>query len=157
MTMLTPAISLWQPWASLIFVSDHGSRKLHETRSYPVPPHYMGERIAIHAAKRPISKGIDSDLELLCIDVFGTDFRKSLPRGAVLGTVLIDQWTATQYCGPETDVDAIAGDWTDGRYAWRLRNPMQLASPLPQQGRQGWFQVDLPEGAVEVRSDWGGD
>ena len=154
MTVRTPAISLWQPWASLIFVSDHGSRKLHETRSYPLPPRYLGERIAIHAAKRPVPKAIDADLELLCIDLFGVDFRSSLPRGAVVGTVMIDQWTATEFCGPETDADSIAGDWTNGRFAWRLRNPQQLETPLPQLGQQGWFRVEIPETAVHSRSDW---
>lgn len=44
------AISLWQPWASLVAVGV----KTIETRSWPAPKALIGERLAIHAtAKRP--------------------------------------------------------------------------------------------------------
>ncbi len=46
------AISLWQPWASLIACS----AKPYETRSWAPPSDYIGQRIAIHAAKK-IDKG----------------------------------------------------------------------------------------------------
>ena len=41
------AISLWQPWASLIAI---GAKSI-ETRSWPAPRALIGDRIAIHAAK----------------------------------------------------------------------------------------------------------
>ncbi len=41
------AISLWQPWASLIACG----AKPYETRGYPPPRELIGQRIAIHAAK----------------------------------------------------------------------------------------------------------
>lgn len=42
------AVSLWQPWASLIACG----AKTIETRSWPAPRTVVGQRIAIHAAKR---------------------------------------------------------------------------------------------------------
>jgi hypothetical protein len=46
------AISLWQPWASLIACG----AKPYETRSWAPPRHLIGQTIAIHAAKK-IDKG----------------------------------------------------------------------------------------------------
>ena len=43
------AISLWQPWASLIACE----AKRIETRSWKPPQSLIGERIAIHAAQTP--------------------------------------------------------------------------------------------------------
>lgn len=50
--MTVPALTLWQPWASLVA---EGVKTI-ETRSWPAPAALAGERIAIHAgAKRPLS------------------------------------------------------------------------------------------------------
>ena len=46
------AISLWQPYASLIAEGI----KVQETRNWAPPKHLIGERIAIHAAKRRLTK-----------------------------------------------------------------------------------------------------
>lgn len=42
------AISLWQPWATLIACGD----KPYETRDWPPPRELIGQTIAIHAAKK---------------------------------------------------------------------------------------------------------
>lgn len=44
-----PAITVWQPWASLIALGV----KTIETRSWPAPDRLVGQRIGIHAARRP--------------------------------------------------------------------------------------------------------
>ena len=44
------AISLWNPWASLIAIG----AKPFETRSWAPPAKCIGQRIAVHAALRPI-------------------------------------------------------------------------------------------------------
>ncbi len=41
------AISLWQPWASLLVLG----LKRFETRSFPFPGAVRGQRVAIHASK----------------------------------------------------------------------------------------------------------
>lgn len=71
------AISLWQPWASLLVTRQRVCDvydcarclaglhdrfrmvKRFETRSWPCPPKHIGQRVAFHAAKRkPTAEGI---------------------------------------------------------------------------------------------------
>lgn len=56
------AISLWQPWASLIACG----AKPFETRHWAPPPELIGQRIAIHAAKKigPENRDFAEDLIL---------------------------------------------------------------------------------------------
>ncbi|MCB1462115.1 MAG: ASCH domain-containing protein [Nitratireductor sp.] len=54
------AISLWQPWASLIAAGV----KPYETRHWSPPRELIGQRIAIHAAKR-----VDRDAAGLATDI----------------------------------------------------------------------------------------
>lgn len=138
-----PAISLWQPWASLIFTGD----KVHETRGYPAPEKHLGVRIAIHAAKRPIS-GLTLGLELLCCREFGAGGTFELPRGAIIGTAVLEQSFSTEEIEP-AHIDRICGDWTAGRFAWLLRDPIKLPQPVPFTGKQGWFRV--PSEVINVR------
>src|ERR1700731_1099317 len=44
------AITIWQPWASLIMIG----AKPHEFRGYPAPRFVRGQRIVIHAGARPV-------------------------------------------------------------------------------------------------------
>ena len=136
---MIPTISLWQPWASLIFTGD----KLHETRGYPPPAKYLGQRIGIHAARRhPTPAEMPMGLHLLCEREWGAQaaWRSSLPRGALLGTVLLVKATRTDAMVPGP-VDRVAGDWSHGRWAWELADVRQLPAPVPWKGKQGWFCV----------------
>jgi len=45
-----PALTVWQPWASLIAEEC----KTFEFRSWPAPKYVVGRRIAIHASARPV-------------------------------------------------------------------------------------------------------
>jgi hypothetical protein len=145
-----PAISLWQPWASLCFADDADLRKLDETRHWPCPATIIGSRIAIHAAKRFPSQ-LDEGLIRLCEAAFGVELWRDLPTGALLGTVTVDACRRTaDVRGDTTPANLIAGNFEDAtmvrgvarqRYAWRLSNPVRLAEPVPMKGRQGWFTV----------------
>lgn len=134
-----PAISLWQPWASLIFTRD----KLHETRGFPPPAKYLGQRIAIHAARRlPMPDEMSLQLHLLCEQNWGANaaWRTTLPRGVLLGTAVIVEAIRTDHRQPGP-VDLVAGDWTRGRWAWQLGDVEKLDAPVPWKGKQGWFAV----------------
>jgi hypothetical protein len=143
-----PAISLWQPWASLIFArqADGAQVKKHETRNRPAPAKYIGRRIAIHAARQPIvARNLAPALQELCSRHFGEDFAKTLPRGEVVGTVLLE---SSGMMGPtgaravDAD-DLLCGWWERGRWAWRVSAP-EVISPGPIiSGFQGWFRVEL--------------
>ena len=136
MTDTIRVISLWQPYASLIF-----SRRLkrHETRGWKLPDRLVGERIAIHAAKKKPSRAFErSDLGRLCAAEFGADWRETLPYGAIVATVTLGACYPTER-GPQTEADYLAGDWTPGRFAWRLDDASPLGDPVPTVGRQGWW------------------
>jgi hypothetical protein len=136
---MVPAISLWQPWASLIFTGD----KLHETRAYPPPAKHLGQRVAIHAAKRLVhGTDLTVGLSLLLERNWGANsgWRDQLPRGVLLGTAVLVEAIRTDHRQPGP-VDLVAGDWSRGRWAWQLGDVQPLAQPVRWTGKQGWFYV----------------
>lgn len=137
--MMVPAISLWQPWASLIFTGD----KLHETRAYPPPAKHLGKRIAIHAAKRLPTKGeVSALLGIWCDRTWGAGevWRSTVPRGVILGTAVLVEAIRTERRQPGP-TDLVAGNWGPGRWAWQLGDVRKLDAPVPWSGKQGWFAV----------------
>lgn len=130
-----PVITLWQPWASLIFTGD----KKHETRGFKFPAKYAGQTVAIHAAKKDAPR-LPLGLALLCVQNWGHFFRRELPMGAVLGTVTLVEAIPTDGADPGV-VDRICGDWSPGRFAWLLDDVHALPAPIPAKGKQGWWKI----------------
>lgn len=96
------ASTIWQPWATLIA----SGAKPFETRGYPPPQKLIGERIAIHAAKKPIHiamRGMDSPaVQTIAAAIPEEDF-PDLPLGAVLCTaVLTGAYQLGARCGLRT-------------------------------------------------------
>jgi hypothetical protein len=132
-----PVISLWQPYASLIFAGI----KQHETRGFEPPLKYIGGYIGIHAtATFPAAKYISEELHELCLDEFGCSYNFTLPLGAILGTVLLSGGVPTATTCAASPADRIAGDWSPGRYAWPLSEVRKLPIPIPAKGKQGWWR-----------------
>jgi len=132
-------ISLWQPYASLIF---ERRLKRHETRHWKLPAHIVGERVAVHAAKKKPARSFEaSPIGQLCARTFGADWRDELPYGAIVGTVVLGACYPTER-GPATEADFLAGNWDPGRFAWRLDDPHRLGDPVTVPGRQGWWHVN---------------
>jgi len=123
------AISLWQPWASLIA----DGRKKVETRHWSPPKMYAGTRIAIHAARK-IDKEAARD--------FGYD-PETIPRGALVATVVLIGWiqfteeNVMQFSAEEK----LYGDFHCERYGWFLRDAIKLDPPVPCKGLQKFFFV----------------
>jgi hypothetical protein len=114
-----PAISLWQPWASA-WISP---LKHHETRSWET---LRRGPLVVHASKaRTALRFIEGPLERSLVDHFGPNWRTEIPFGALIGTVeLIDcerigETFVSSGATPVDDADHAAGDWTEGRFAWR--------------------------------------
>jgi hypothetical protein len=153
------ALSLWQPWATLVVAG----AKRFETRSWATS--YRGP-LLIHAAKK---KDIDS-LELCKAEPFrsalitaGIDFIRNLPFGALLGTVelvrclrtesAISEWSVYEDGAAETyAVEIEFGDYSPGRFAWELRDPKRFAEPVPYRGRQQLF--DVPDELITDVTDY---
>ncbi|HEY2497316.1 MAG TPA: ASCH domain-containing protein [Candidatus Angelobacter sp.] len=125
-------ISLWQPWAELI----SRGLKTWETRHWPCEQ--FGE-VAIHAAKRKfrdtdMSREARTQMLMDEVDPF------SLQYGAVLCVADIVACVATENGRQFIEKrDLLYGDWSDGRYGWKLDNVRPLPKPVPLKGHQGWF------------------
>lgn len=131
------AISLWQPWASAIALGF----KTFETRHWQT--NHRGP-LVIHAAKRPLCAVGRRLARLYAMDV------EAMPFGALVLVCNLTGCFATQSFVNIPAGDADFGDFTDGRFAWKLENPRVLQGPIPYTGRQGFFSV--PEEVLNRRS-----
>lgn len=139
------AISLLQPWASLITI---GAKKI-ETRSWSTK--YRGP-LAIHA-----SKGFSKLLRDLCnTQPFKAVLSKAgfnldnLPLGKIVATCnLVDCIKMT----PEF-IDLVKsakgyeldfGVYAVGRYAWILEDIKSLEKPIPAKGALSLWEWEVPE------------
>ena len=156
------AITLWQPWASLIA----DGVKQYETRSWKPPWHLLGKRIAIHAAKRKVREHDYHNppdkvgWEMYCH--YGRNWHKRIPYGAIVATAelagffhiegytdkdqmqVIGVWEDRQVIGQKETIDTDPfGDYSPGRYAWSLQSVKKIFDPVPAQGRQGLWKCDI--------------
>lgn len=151
------AISLWQPWASLM---EAGAKQI-ETRSRLT--HWRGD-IAICAARYWGSEGH----EMLRTDAAQHALRSrysggqlhvnkwNLPYGKVIAVVEIfdciksdDANANWNLCnGLMTEPERLFGNYEPGRYLWLTRHRRKLARPVLVIGRQ--FIFDLPS-AIEAQ------
>lgn len=129
------ALTVWNPYPYLI---GYGY-KHYETRCWGTS--YRGE-IAIHSAKKN-----DIDIEMLTRELLYW-FNKNkdicnvltMPQehGAVICTVdlvdciLVDE----KFVNGLSETEKLLGDYTIGRYAWKLKNVKMLDEPTPAKGQQ---------------------
>ena len=137
-----PAVSLWQPWASLVAIG----AKPFETRSFPIPRRLLGKRVAIHAAARPCFVDFDQDTIDAITDAFGQcGWNYSLPRGVIVATAILAESIPVERVPHD-----MFGDYSAGRWAWWLEDRRPVRPHIPAKGRQqiGW-EWDVPPG-IEV-------
>jgi len=148
---LWKAISLHQPYASLIAAG----AKRYETRTWGA--HYRG-LILIHA-----SKAWSEEVSALCLMspffealTAGVEPVRALPRGAVVAAARLSTCLRVprtpdafkQFLATYADAREQAfGDWTSGRYVWRLDDVAALPEPIALRGKQGLFTVGSGVGA----------
>lgn len=134
------ALSLWQPWATLIAI---GSKQF-ETRSWKTS--YRGP-LVIHAAKRYKSQ----ERQLSQSGAFGFCLKKAgykphlLPTGVFVAIVDLLDIVPTETIAPYLKwPEYVFGDYTAGRFAWRLGNIRPVNPPLAARGFQGLWKLDDP-------------
>ncbi|MBU1271870.1 MAG: ASCH domain-containing protein [Alphaproteobacteria bacterium] len=129
------AISLWQPWASLMAAGV----KRHETRHWATA--YRGP-IAIQAAKTLDLAGAPDQL---CEAVSGRFWPKDLPRGVVVAVGYLAACDPAEKVADHlTPADRAAGNFDRGRFAWRIEDIRRVLNPIPLTGRQGLFNWTVP-------------
>lgn len=156
-----PAVSLHQPYVSLIAARV----KPWETRDYPPPMRLLGQRIAIHAAKKKPQRGeLRADVEAAISVGLGMDdwFGEVLPLGAVVCTAILGGAVRVRAPADHNDMaefDRILtkdgaggtigrlaikidlfGDYRPGRWCWEMTDIQVLPEPVPARGYQviGW-------------------
>lgn len=140
-----PTISLWQSWASLLFIP---GAKAHETRHWPVPHRLVGRRILIHAAKHPIARNdydADDAIAMLCANRFSAAWRQSLPFGAFVGSAPLQSCRQMPEAQPLSRVDEMCGNWEPGRWAWLLTERRAFSAPIPAKGQQGFWTAEIED------------
>lgn len=133
------AITLTQPWAQLMA----DGRKHIETRSWAAPRHYLGDLLAIHAAK-----GWTRD-DILQASIWKYD-ADALPRGAIVAAVRLLECRSTDRVGsfdlPEGH-ERLYGDYSPHRFAWYTAFVSKLDAPIKCAGHLGVW--DVPDDIAE--------
>lgn len=157
MTASIPALTVWQPWASLIALGF----KPYEFRGWPAPERLVGRRIAIHAGARPVRRAeiVDLILRLRGPDAWScgltsealawlesvTAAPASLWRSAVVCTAVLGvpapaTRIAAQFGAPVNDSDRTG----HANWAWPMLNVESLTPPVPATGAQGFWRWSPP-------------
>lgn len=132
------ALSLWQPWASLIA---HGHKKL-ETRSWSTS--YRG-LLAIHATAT-----WHSGVPELCLrePMFRLALSKhyptlgSLPLGCIIATCFLIRCVRAEDIRLSlSDKELVFGDYSDGRWAWELGDVRLVDPPVACKGQRSIWSV----------------
>lgn len=137
------ALTIWQPWSGAVAEGI----KQNETRSWRT--NYRGP-IAIHSAKQDVHIGwcqylSDKAAEVICRrmklpEIFNS--QEVFPTGVILATAnLVDCIKITPEFIATLSPDELAlGDYTFGRYAWKLEDVKQFPEPIPAKGHQGLWE-----------------
>ena len=120
------AITVYQPYAYAIIAG----LKQYETR--PRKTHIRG-RVAVHAGRLDevhATKHLSgNDFWALMAEIGG---KTDLPRGAVLGTVeIVDCVPVEEIIHTLSERERLLGDYSPGRFAWVLKNPVAFSMPVP--------------------------
>jgi activating signal cointegrator 1 len=157
------ALSLWQPWATLIAL---GEKKI-ETRHWHTD--YRGP-VAIHAAKSShvprkmlvsVGRSFNDEIIRNTLAAHSIEHLKQLPFGAILCIVRILWTRPTDHIviDPEmkdqlTTRELAFGNYEPGRYAWGLELVKVYSRPIPARGHQSFWQWEANQAELhaEVRS-----
>ena len=147
------ATTVWQPWATLIALGV----KDKETRGYPPPHKLLGQRIAIHAAKRMVNVATLDPGTVAALEEHGYVWDSDFPMGAVVATAVLadarqvisefEKQVWTRGIGPANDKNRTKaidrdpyGDFSVGRWLWCLEDIEPVDPPVLARGYQGWWE-----------------
>jgi hypothetical protein len=95
--------------------------------------------LIIHAAKL-LCADVPPELAIILVDRFGSQWRRSLPGGALIGICELIDCTPTEQWNLSSQEEA-QGNYTRGRFAWCGANHQLWDVPIPWKGAQGFFEV----------------
>ncbi len=132
------ALSLLQPWASLVVT---GAKQI-ETRSWSTK--YRGG-LLIHASTGKAGAALTAEPPF---SRYIHNFNQ-LPFGAIIGqVVLTDVVRVEELHLSGTAINHLTleerafGDYTNGRFAWMLEEPVLFSKPIPVKGTLGLWEYN---------------
>lgn len=135
------ALSLWQPWATLMALGI----KTVETRSWSTE--HRGY-LAIHATMNFPQEAKNLCYESPFKDVlklyYGFSDPRMLPLGKVIAVVNMYGVFDTTSINP-SPLNRAFGEFSPGRYAWLVRDAVQLPWFIEAKGKQGLWDWEVPE------------
>lgn len=140
-------ISLWQPWANLVI----DAHKEYETRSWrPNHPYAIGSLLVIHAAKRwqKDQQNMFNRFQRFYPSTLAHYKEEPLQFGVALGIARLVNIVQTESLNLGDDLSEMEyefGDYTAGRFAWKLQVVSKFKEPVPLTGHQGLFWWECPD------------
>ncbi len=122
-------VSIIEPWASLI----KENIKNIETRSWKT--NYRG-KIYIHASKKPIPKK-DKRINKLVNLLEDKDFKYGhiIAEATLVDCIYMDKEFLNNIAN--NGIEYMCGEYSEGRYAWVLKDIRPLISTIPAKGNLG--------------------
>lgn len=149
-------LSLSQPYATLVVIgakryetrghrtSHRGWLAIHASRAFPREYAELCEREPFASALRQGGYGP------------GADWQIALPLGAIVGFALLSNVITVESLRPKlSDDEGAFGDYSDGRWAWRLDRRISLRQPIPARGALGLWEWEPPADIIDVLRAWG--
>ncbi len=149
-----PAITLWQPWATLIAAG----AKPFEFRSWPAPRRLWGKRVAIHAGARPVRR---DELQELLLRLHGQDALETgllphlaievleraltapgaLPRSSVLCLATLGEPVRGATLAAKLGLSGVndSDRIVHSHWGWPMTEVEPLLPFVPARGAQGWW------------------
>lgn len=152
------ALTIWQPWASLIVAG----AKPYEFRGWRAPNSIVGQRIVIHAAARKID-GREVEQLLRLLDAGGRYAAQTclhpgaaievlrlagdLPLSAGLGTAVVGEARNGFDVAAEFGVTRVNDSDRDdhANWGWPMLEIERWETPLPMRGAQSFWRWPQPE------------
>lgn len=155
--MLMKALTIWQPWASLIMI---GAKPI-EFRTWDYrerQPNLLDSRIVIHAGARPIKPGEVADLIKRCesgetsliVDRALPLLRRLVEAPKCRGVLMMSAALGTaRLCAPR-NVDTLFKQPDSDRtrhhmFGWPLKDIHAFVEPIPVRGAQGFWNIEIGE------------
>jgi hypothetical protein len=138
------ALSLWQPWASLVAFEE----KRVETRVWSTA--YRGP-LAIHATAKGPADFLGQSRHLISeLHGWGDGYWPKAHHGVGLGAVLcVARLVAVEPVekvrGDLSAQELLFGNYEDGRYAWFLEGVERFKMPIPAKGNRMLWEWEIDE------------
>lgn len=164
------AISLWQPYASLVGIKEIETRSWYTKYRGPLAIHATAHTPGGYRAYAFYEPFKEAFIKMGLLNRKSKDRSIELPEGAIVYTCKMVECTLIKtdglykvpdgmpVMGPKSFTEFYAplpsepersfGDYTPGRFAWTLKDIKRLPKPIPVRGHQGLWEWEPPEGVI---------